>query len=68
MRKKPAMPRLPGADIVRSTLSATPDLTKRENTRRVGETLHGDLREREETYQGDMRLQSDTDYALSQTR
>ena len=61
------MPRLPGADIVRSTLSATPDLTKRD-TRRMGEAQHGDLREREEMYQGDMRQQSDTDYALSQTR
>ena len=58
MRKKPAMPLVRGADIVRSTLPTTPEPGKKENPRRT----------RTETYHGDIREHSDTDYAHSLSR
>ena len=59
MRKKPPMPLARGADIVRSTLPTTPETpSKRDN--------HG--RTRNDTYHGNIREYSDTDYAPSISR
>ena len=59
MRKKPAMPLARGADIVRSTLPTTPETPgKRDNP---GKT-------RNDTYHGNIREYSDTDYAPSISR
>ena len=58
MRKKPATPLLRGADIVRSTLPTTPEPGMKENPRRT----------RNDTYHGNTREYSDTDYAHSLSR
>ena len=60
MRKKPATPLMRGTDIVRRTLHTTPELGKEENPR--------GRRTRNDTYHGNIREYSDTDYAHSLSR
>ena len=58
MRKKPATLLIRGADIVRSTLPTTPEPGKTEKA----------VRTRADTYHGNIRPYSDTDYAHSLSR
>ena len=59
MRKKPTTPSIRGADIVRTTLPTTPETPgKKDNPKR----------RRNDTYHGDIREHSDTDYAASISR
>ena len=55
MRKKPGTPLMRGADIVRTTLPTTPEPASKDVP----------ARSRNDTYHGNIREYSDTDYAHS---